>query len=178
MALGAAGALPLVAASADGGVHTPDADLLLRTVIDNIRGGAMEGVYTFVVERPGRVSEYVMEIASDGDRRGLIQVTAPPRDAGQAFLMDGDDLWVYNPRLGRSLRLPPSGRNNAFLGSDVNYNDIVGRDLEGVCGLSAFARTGRATRRIMRRSIQRSRAPTAMASEPQRRRSAMSFSWN
>lgn len=130
MALGAAGALPLVAASADGGVHTPDADWLLRTVIDNMRGGAMEGVYTFVVERPGRVSEYVMEIASDGDRRGLIQVTAPPRDAGQAFLMDGDDLWVYNPRLGRSLRLPPSGRNNAFLGSDVNYNDIVGRDLE------------------------------------------------
>ncbi len=44
--------------------------------------------------------------------------------------MDGDDLWLYNARLGRSLRLPPSGRTGAFLGSDVSYNDIVGRDLE------------------------------------------------
>ena len=67
-----------------------------------------------------------MEIIADGDQRGLIRVVAPPRDSGQAFLMNGDDLWVYNPRLGRSLRLPPSGRSNAFFGSDVNYSDIVG----------------------------------------------------
>src|SRR5690606_30852067 len=70
------------------------------------------------------------EFATDGDRRGYIRVIAPPRDAGQAFLMNGDDLWLYNSRLGRSLRLPPSGRSNAFLGSDVSYNDLIGRDLE------------------------------------------------
>lgn len=116
--------------SAAMGTAQQDADVLLQAVIDNLRGGSMEGTYTFVVERPGRTSEYVMEIISDGDRRGYIRVIAPPRDAGQAFLMNGDDLWVYNSRLGRSLRLPPSGRSNAFLGSDVNYNDIVGRDLE------------------------------------------------
>ena len=108
----------------------PDAAALLRMVVDNLRGGAMEGTYTFTVERPGRTNEYVMEIVADGDRRGYIRVVAPPRDAGQAFLMNGDDLWVYNPRLGRSLRLPPSGRTNAFLGSDVSYSDLAGRDLE------------------------------------------------
>src|SRR5690606_37653092 len=51
-----------------------------------------------------------------------------------------DDLWLYNPRLGRSLRLPPSGRSGAFLGSDVSYNDIVGRDLENDY-IAAFAET-------------------------------------
>src|SRR5690606_29688071 len=78
----------------------------------------------------GRSTEYAMEVTTDGDQRGHIRVIAPARDAGQAFLMNGDDLWVYNPRLGRSLRLPPSGRSNAFMGSDVSYNDLVGRDLE------------------------------------------------
>src|SRR5690606_17702027 len=73
-----------------------------------------------------------------GGERGLIRIVAPPREAGQAFLMDGDDLWLYNPRLGRSLRLPPSGRSGAFLGSDVSYNDIVGRDLENDY-IAAFA---------------------------------------
>lgn len=106
-----------------------DAREILQAVVDNLRGGAMEGTYTFTVQRPGRASRYVMAILSDGER-GLIRVVEPTRDAGQAFLIDGDDLWVYNPRLGRSLRLPPSGRNNAFLGSDVSYNDLAGRDLE------------------------------------------------
>lgn len=107
-----------------------DAREILQAVVDNLRGGTMEGTYTFTVERPGRASRYVMAILSDGEERGLIRVVEPARDAGQAFLIDGDDLWVYNPRLGRSLRLPPSGRNNAFLGSDVSYNDLAGRDLE------------------------------------------------
>src|SRR5690606_18998338 len=79
-------------------------------------------------------------IVTDGGERGLIRIVAPPREAGQAFLMDGDDLWLYNPRLGRSLRLPPSGRSGAFLGSDVSYNDIVGRDLENDY-IAAFAET-------------------------------------
>src|SRR5690606_7386431 len=91
-------------------------------------------------ERPGRITEYVMEIVTDGGERGLIRIVAPPREAGQAFLMDGDDLWLYNSRLGRSLRLPPSGRSGAFLGSDVSYNDIVGRDLENDY-IAAFAET-------------------------------------
>src|SRR5690606_4026478 len=107
-----------------------DPSAVLRAVVDNLRGGAMQATYTFTVERPGRVSEYVMELVTDGDRRGHIRVIAPPRDAGQAFLMSGDDLWLYNARLGRSLRLPPSGRSSAFLGSDLSYNDLVGRDLE------------------------------------------------
>lgn len=111
-------------------VEIGDPGAVLEAVLDNLRGGPLWGTYTFVVERPGRTTEYVMEMVSDGEQRGLIRVTAPPRDAGQAFLMDGDDLWVYNPRLGRSLRLPPSGRTGAFLGSDVSYNDMVGRDLE------------------------------------------------
>lgn len=112
------------------GAGDAEAEAILEAVIDNLRGGTMQGTYTFAVERPGRSVEYVMDVISDGEERGLIRVVAPARDAGQAFLMDGDDLWVYNPRLGRSLRLPPSGRSDAFLGSDVSYNDIVGRDLE------------------------------------------------
>lgn len=129
LAVGAYNAYGAFSAAA-AGAGEPDAEAILQAVIDNLRGGSIKGTYTFIVERPGRTSQYVMEIIADGDQRGLIRVVAPPRDSGQAFLMNGDDLWVYNPRLGRSLRLPPSGRSNAFLGSDVNYNDIAGRDLE------------------------------------------------
>src|SRR5690554_1205443 len=136
-----AAAVAAEAVTTDGsGPAAPDASAVLEAVVDNLRGGPMRGTQTFVVERPGRITEYVMEIVTDGGERGLIRIVAPPREAGQAFLMDGDDLWLYNPRLGRSLRLPPSGRSGAFLGSDVSYNDIVGRDLENDY-IAAFAET-------------------------------------
>src|SRR5690606_9387262 len=129
------------AVTTDGsGPAAPDASADMAAVVDNLPGGPMRGTQTFVVERPGRITAYVMEIETDGGERGLIRIVAPPREAGQAFLMAGDDLWLYNPRLGSSLRLPPSGRSGAFLGSDVSYNDIVGRDLENDY-IAAFAET-------------------------------------
>lgn len=124
------------------GAEELDATEIVRRVVDNLRGGTLEGTYTVTVERPNRTTQYVMTVLSDGEDRGLIRVVQPPREAGQAFLIDGDDLWVYNPRLGRSLRLPPSGRNGAFLGSDISYNDLAGRDLEEDYTPSILASSG------------------------------------
>lgn len=106
-----------------------DADALLERIFDNMRGGGMHATLTLTVERPDRTTEYVLDTISDGEDRALVQVLAPAREAGQAFLTLGDDLFVYTPRLGRVLRLPPSGRSDGFLGSDLSYADLAGDDV-------------------------------------------------
>jgi len=106
------------------------AEEVIRAVIDNQRGTSGRVTITMTVEKPGRTSEFVIDSVSDGHDRSLIRVIAPAREAGQAFLTDGNNLWLYNPRLGRSLRLPPSARGDSFLGSDISYRDLAGRDLE------------------------------------------------
>ena len=108
----------------------PDARAVLRAIEDNHRGGAGRATITLTVSRPDRRTEYVLVVWSDGEERGLVQVKSPARDAGQAFLKVGDNLWVYTPRLKRTLRLPPSGRSESFLGSDISYSDLAGRDAE------------------------------------------------
>jgi outer membrane lipoprotein-sorting protein len=108
----------------------PDARAVLRAIEDNHRGGSGTFTIALTVERPGRRTEYVLATWTDGDERALVQVKAPARDAGQAFLRVGDNLWIYNPRLKRTLRLPPSGRSESFLGSDISYSDLAGRDAE------------------------------------------------
>ena len=110
--------------------QTPDPRALLHEAVNQLRGPAMSATYTLSVQRPDRTKTYELRVLTDGDRRALIRVVRPPRDAGQAFLTIGEDIWIYNPRLGRVLRLPPSGRNDRFLGSDVSYADLSGRDLE------------------------------------------------
>ncbi len=103
-----------------------DAQAVLDHVIDNLRGLSERATLELSVERPGRTVHYRMDVVSDGNERSLVRVTEPPQQAGEAFLSIGNNLLVYSPRLGRSLRLPPSGRSNAFLGSDLSYDDLAG----------------------------------------------------
>lgn len=106
-----------------------DADGILDRIVENLRGGGQRAILTMRVERDDDVREYRLEVISDGTERSLTWVVEPPRDAGQAFLVDGDELFVYSPRLGRSLRLPPSGRSDGFLGSDLSYDDMAGDEV-------------------------------------------------
>ena len=106
-----------------------DADAILDRMVDNLRGGGQRADLSMVVERPDERREYRLDVVSDGTERSLTRVVEPPREAGQAFLVDGDELFVYSPRLGRALRLPPSGRSDGFLGSDLSYDDLAGDEV-------------------------------------------------
>ncbi|MDZ7800080.1 MAG: outer membrane lipoprotein-sorting protein [Trueperaceae bacterium] len=106
-----------------------DADAILDAMVENLRGSGQRATMHLTVERPSETRTYRLEIVSDGTERSLTRVIEPPRDAGQAFLVDGSELFVYSPRLGRVLRLPPSGRSDGFLGSDLSYDDLAGDEL-------------------------------------------------
>src|SRR3990170_3248683 len=123
-------AMLLITLVAGAGQSAPDARAVLRAIEDNHRGGSGKFTVALTVARPGRQTEYVLETWTDGEERALVLVKAPARDAGQAVLRGGDNLWIYNPRLKRPLRLPPSGRSESFLGSDISYSDLAGRDAE------------------------------------------------
>ena len=104
---------------------------IMYKIIDNQRGGeAGHSIITMTVIKPNKETIFKIDSISDGNENSLIKVLEPAKDAGQAFLTAGDNLWIYNPRLKRTLRLPPSGRSDSFLGSDISYNDLGGRDQE------------------------------------------------
>ena len=128
-ALLAAGAALAQDAAADVPDVPDDADAILDRMVENLRGGGQRATLTMRVERDGDVREYRLAVISDGTERSLTRVVEPPRDAGQAFLVDGNELFVYSPRLGRALRLPPSGRSDGFLGSDLSYDDMAGDEV-------------------------------------------------
>lgn len=108
-----------------------DAQDVLAAIIDSQRGGQTQrATITMTIVRPGDERSFEINSVSDGLERSLIEVVAPSRDAGQAFLRDSDNLFLYNPRLRRVLRVPPSGQSDSFLGSDIAYSDLSGRDLE------------------------------------------------
>ena len=106
-----------------------DALSIVDRILGNLRGESQVATLSMQVIRPDEENTYTMRIFSQGEDKGLTRVIAPPRDAGQAFLNDGDNVFIYNPRLRRVLRLPPSGQSDSFLGSDISYDDLAGDDL-------------------------------------------------
>ena len=118
-----------------------DAASLLDTIVNNLRGESQAATLEMTVTRPDEEDVYTMRIFSEGEEKGLTRVIAPPRDAGQAFLNDGDNVFIYNPRLKRVLRLPPSGQSDSFLGSDISYNDLAGDDLQDDYDVSILEET-------------------------------------
>lgn len=122
-------AVATVASAQDDAPIPEGADAILDRMVDNLRGGGQRATLEMTVERDDEVRSYRLEIISDGAERSLTRVVEPPRDAGQAFLVDGSELFVYAPRLGRVLRLPPSGRSDGFLGSDLSYDDLAGDEV-------------------------------------------------
>jgi len=90
-------------------------------------------------DRQGRVRERIMTLltrrgsGTAGDRR-LIRFTYPNDIRNTAFLVwehpDADDeRFLYLPALGRVRRIAGNEKQDSFVGSDLTYEDIGGREL-------------------------------------------------
>jgi len=55
----------------------------------------------------------------------LTLITSPARDAGQAFLKRGNEMWNWNPSINRLIKLPPSMMSQGWMGSDYTNDDIL-----------------------------------------------------
>ena len=69
-----------------------------------------------------------MESVTRGEKDALVRFTAPPKDAGNATLKLGRDMWIYLPRLGQVTKLPSSMMAQSWGGSDFSYNDLARSD--------------------------------------------------
>ncbi len=55
----------------------------------------------------------------------LTLVTAPPKEKGQSFLKNGNNLWSWNPTIQRLIKLPPAMMSQGWMGSDYSNDDIL-----------------------------------------------------
>lgn len=62
---------------------------------------------------------------SSGRDLSLTLITAPARDKGQTFLKRKNEMWNWNPTIGRLIKLPPSMMSQGWMGSDYTNDDIL-----------------------------------------------------
>ena len=95
---------------------------------ENLRGRTNYVEATMTVVSPRLPTPRVVRFRSWDDRpgrRSFVRILSPPKDAGSGFLMDHPNLWMYVPRVERTMRIPPSMMLQSWMGSDFTNDDLV-----------------------------------------------------
>ncbi len=104
----------------------PSAREIVKTADENLNGEKTAiSSLSMTIVRPGWERSIEMKNWTSGRDFALTLITAPARDKGQSFLKRQNEMWNWNPRIGRLIKLPPSMMSQGWMGSDYTNDDIL-----------------------------------------------------
>lgn len=105
-----------------------DATQIVRDALDHWRGLSSRGEMTMTIHRPDWERSMSMQTWTQGEKRSLVRVTAPPKDRGNGTLLNDNNMWTFSPKVNRVIKVPSSMMNQSWMGSDFSNNDISRAD--------------------------------------------------
>jgi outer membrane lipoprotein-sorting protein len=109
-------------------VHAQDAAALVKAAIEYWRDVSSYAVSEMTIQRPDWQRTMTVRVWTRGDKESLVRVIAPPKDAGNATLLNDNDMWSFNPKINRVIKIPASMMNQGWMGSDFSNNDLAKAD--------------------------------------------------
>lgn len=105
-----------------------NATALVEEAFHHYRGLASYAKMTMTIHRPEWERTQTLEAWTRGDKDSVIVITDPPRDRGNGTLKRGNQMWTFNPRVNRVIKLPPSLMGQSWMGSDFTNHDLARTD--------------------------------------------------
>jgi outer membrane lipoprotein-sorting protein len=105
-----------------------DIQALVQAAVEYYRGTASIATVSMTIHRPGWERTMTMKAWTKGQKNSLFTIIAPPKDKGNGTLKRGPEMWTYNPKINRVIKLPPSMMSQSWMGSDFSNNDLAKSD--------------------------------------------------
>jgi outer membrane lipoprotein-sorting protein len=105
-----------------------DARELARAAENNMRSDRTFFQGSMTVTSPRLTRPRVVAFRSwenSREKKSLIRIDSPTKDKGTGFLKLHPNLWMYVPRVERTVRIPPSMMLQSWMGSDFSNDDLV-----------------------------------------------------
>lgn len=112
----------------NGKVGNVTAGEIIARAWDYMRGRTSVSVVRMTVHRPDWQRESVIRVWTRGRTDSIFQITSPARDKGNGTLKLGREMWTYNPKINRVVKIPPSMMSQSWMGSDFSNNDLSKAD--------------------------------------------------
>ncbi len=101
---------------------------IVTDAFNYIRGPASISIVRMSIVRPDWQRTVLLKGWTLGQSNSLILILAPAKDKGNGTLKRGRQMWLYNPKINRVIKVPPSMMGQAWMGSDFSNNDLAKSD--------------------------------------------------
>ncbi len=108
--------------------NAQDAQALVGAAVNYYRGKASISKVDMTIHRPNWERTLTIKAWTKGQKDSIFFIIAPPKDKGNGTLKKGGEMWLYNPKVNRVIKLPPSMMSQAWMGSDFSNNDLAKSD--------------------------------------------------
>ncbi len=106
----------------------PDANEIIGRAWDYMRGKTSVSIVHMTVHREDWERKSTLKAWTKGREDSIFQIIAPKKDKGNGTLKLDRDMWTYNPKINRVVKIPPSMMSQSWMGSDFSNNDLSKAD--------------------------------------------------
>ena len=110
------------------GAMAQDPLALVIAGFNYMRDKASVSLIDMTIHRPDWKRVFTIKVWTLGNKNSLFTILAPAKDNGNGTLKKGKEMWIYNPKVNRVIKLPPSMMSQAWMGSDFSNNDLSKSD--------------------------------------------------
>lgn len=110
------------------GGQPASAAAIVKAAIEYWRDVSSYAVFDMHIHRPDWQRSMTMRVWTRGNKESLVRVAAPAKDAGNGTLLLDNDMWSFNPKINRVIKIPSSMMNQSWMGSDFSNNDLAKAD--------------------------------------------------
>ena len=89
------------------------------------RSESSQGVVEMTVVNPNFQRTLKMQVWTQGLEHTLVRILSPSKEKGTATLKRSNEMWNYLPKIGKTIRIPPSMMMSSWMGSDLTNDDLV-----------------------------------------------------
>ncbi len=90
-----------------------------------LRGKTLKGKYRMTVIRPKWERTLELVAYNKGEDKTFIEILSPQKEKGIITLRIKNNMWIYHPRIERTIKIPPSMMLQPWMGSDFSNDDLV-----------------------------------------------------
>lgn len=105
-----------------------DPNQLVEDSFNYMRGKSSVSEVIMTIHRPDWQRQMTIKAWTRGQKDSLFYIDAPPKDRGNGTLKKGREMWIYNPKINRVIKVPPSMMSQSWMGSDFSNNDLSKSD--------------------------------------------------
>ena len=105
--------------------ETINAAAIIKAAMDQWRGTTSHSTMSMTIHRPDWERTMIMDAWTAGEKKSLVRVLEPKKDAGNGSLLIDNNMWSFSPKVNRVIKIPSSMMNQSWMGSDFSNKDVA-----------------------------------------------------